>query len=76
MTRDEALDILKTPPLTEEEGMELFREVAKKLGLTEEELMAYHDMPRCTEKFKSQEKLFNIGIRIYEMLGIEKRIRR
>lgn len=76
MTRDEALEILKNPPITDEEGMELFKEVAKKLEITEEELMTYHDMPKCTEKFKSQEKLYNFGIKLYEMLGIEKRIRK
>lgn len=76
MTRDEALEILKEPPLTEEEGMALFREVAEKLEISEEELMRYHDMPKCTEKFKSQEKLYNLGVRLYEMLGIEKRIRK
>ena len=76
MTRDEALEILEKPPLTEEESKELFKEVARRLEITEEELMAFHDMPKCTEKFKSQEKLFNFGIRLYEILGIEKRIRK
>ena len=70
------MEILKNPPITDEEGMELFKEVAKKLEITEEELMTYHDMPKCTEKFKSQEKLYNFGIKLYEMLGIEKRIRK
>lgn len=76
MTREEALKILEQPSLSEEESKELFTEVAKKLGITEEELMAFHDMPKCTEKFKSQEKLYNMGIRLYEVLGIEKRIRK
>lgn len=76
MTREEALAILEQPPLTEEESRELFTEVARRLEITEEELMAFHDMPKCTEKFKSQEKLYNFGIRLYEILGIEKRIRK
>ena len=76
MTREEALKILEQPSLSEEESKELFTEVAKKLGITEEELMAFHDMPKCTEKFKSQEKLYSMGIRLYEVLGIEKRIRK
>lgn len=75
MTRDEALRILAQPPLTEEESGELFREVAKKLGITEEELMQFHDMSKCTERFRSQEGLYNFGIWLYETLGIEKRIR-
>lgn len=76
MTRDEALKILEQPPLTEEESKALFSEVAKRLEISEEELMKYHEMPECTEKFKSQEKVYNFGIRLYEKLGLEKRIRK
>lgn len=76
MTREEALKILEQPPLTEEESRTLFKEVARRLEITEEELMALHKMPACTEKFKSQEKLYNMGIRLFEILGIEKRIRK
>lgn len=76
MTREEALEILSKSPVTEEEGKELFTEVAKRLEISEEELMALHDMPKCTEKFKSQEKIYNLGIRLYEMLGLERRIRK
>ena len=70
------MSILEKPPLSEEESKELFAEVAKRLEISEKELMAFHDMPECTEKFKSQEKLYNMGIRLYEILGIEKRIRK
>lgn len=76
MTRDAALKILEKPPLSEEEGSELFSEVARRLEISEEELMKFHEMPECTEKFKSQEKIYKLGIRIYEKLGIEKRIRK
>ena len=76
MTREEAMKILEEPPLSESESKELFKEVAKKLEISEEELMKYHDMPECTEKFKSQEKLYSMGIKLYEVLGIEKRIRK
>lgn len=76
MSRDEALKILEQPPLSEEESKELFSEVSKRLEISEDELMKYHDMPECTEKFKSQEKFYNIGIKVYEKLGLEKRIRK
>lgn len=76
MSRDEALKILEQPPLTEEESKELFKEVARRLEISEEELIAFHEMPECTEKFKSQESLYNMGIRLFEILGIEKRIRK
>ena len=76
MTREEALKILEQPPVTEEEGQAMFKEVAKRLEISEEELQKFFEMPKCTEKFKSQEKLYNFGIRLYEWLGIEKRIRK
>ncbi len=76
MTREEALNILERPPLTEEESQDLFKEVTKRLEISEEELQKFFEMPKCTEKFKSQEKLYNFGIRLYEWLGIEKRIRK
>ena len=76
MTREEALKILEQPPVTEEESRDMFREVAKRLQIAEEELWAFHEMPECTEKFRSQERLYNAGIRLYEKLGIEKRIRK
>lgn len=76
MSREEALKILEQPPITEEEGKAMFKEVAQKLEISEEELQKYFEMPKCTEKFKSQEKLYNFGIRLYEWLGIEKRIRK
>lgn len=76
MTRDEALKVLEQPPLSEEESKELFKEVAVRLEITEEELMSFHELPECTEKFKSQEKLYNLGIHLFEILGVEKRIRK
>lgn len=76
MTREEALKILDQPPMTEKESQELFEEVAKRLQISEDELMAFHDMPKCTEHFRSGRRMYNIGIKVYEMLGIEKRIRK
>lgn len=76
MTRDEALKILEQPPLSGDESKELFSEVAKRLEISEEELMKFHGMPECTDKFKSQEKFYNLGIKVYEKLGLEKRIRK
>lgn len=76
MSREEALKILEQPPLSEKESKKLFTQVAHKLEITEEELMSFHEMPECTEKFKSQEKFYSFGIRMYEKLGLEKRIRK
>lgn len=76
MTRDEALEILDSPPLSKEEINELFKEVASRLGISENELWNFYNLPECTTKFKSQQHFYNIGIRLYELLGIEKRIRK
>ena len=76
ITREEAMRILEHPPIAEEEGMELFREVAKRLEISEDKLWEFFNMPKCTERFRSQEWIYNIGIRLYEFLGIEKRIRK
>lgn len=76
MTRDEALRILEQPPITETEAKELFSEVAKRLEISEEQLQAFYDLPRCQTKFRSQQHIYNAGIRLYELLGIEKRIRK
>ena len=76
MQRDEALKILDTPSLSEEESKALFAEVAKKLEISEEELNSYLVMDECKVKFKSQEKIYKMGIKLYEILGLEKRIRK
>ena len=76
MTRDEALDILSKPSLNEEEAKELLIEVARKLEISEEELIAFMNLPECKDKFKSNQGIYNFGIKLFEKLGLEKRIRK
>lgn len=76
ISREDALKKLETPPLSEEEGMSLFKEVAKRLEISEEELMKLHELDYCTDHFKSQTFLYTKGVKLYEKLGIEKRIRK
>lgn len=76
MTREEALKILETPPLTEEESKELFSEIARRLEISEEELWSYHNLPECKEQFKNNMKMRKAGIKLFEVLGIERRIRK
>lgn len=76
MTRDEALEILKTPPLTEKESKELFKQVAEKLEISEEQLRKYHEMEMPHIKYKSQEWIYTLGIKLFTLLRIEKRIRK
>lgn len=75
MSREEALEILKTPPLTEEESRELFVQVANKLQISEEELMSYHELPKKYLKYRNNNWAFTLGIKLYTMLGLDKRIR-
>ena len=76
MTRAEALDILSEPPLTEEESKELFAEVAKKLQISEDELMSFHKLPKEYIKYRNNNWAFTLGIKLYTFLGLDKRIRR
>lgn len=75
MTRDEALEILRNPPLTEEESQELFTQVAEKLRISEEELMSYHKLPKKYIKYRNNNWAFVFGIKLYTLLGLDKRIR-
>ena len=75
MTREEALDIISEPPLSEDESKELFRQVADKLKITEEELMSYHELPKVYRKYKNNSWVFELGIKVYTALGLDKRIR-
>ena len=76
ISRETALEILSHAPLNEDESEQLFKEVASKLEISEDELMHYHELPECSIRFKSQEHLYKAGIRIFELLGLEKRIRK
>ena len=76
MTRNEALKILEQPPLTEDEKIELINKVTQKLEISENELMEFHRLPECKDKFRNHDKLYRLGIKLYERLGIEKRIRK
>lgn len=75
MSREEALEILKTSPLSEEESKELFSQVAEKLKISEEELMSYYNLPKKYLKYRNNEWAFKIGIKLYTILGLDKRIR-
>lgn len=76
ISRDEALDILSNPSLTEEECKSLFSQVAKKLKISEEELMGYYNLSKKYIKYKNNNWAFNFGIKLYTILGLDKRIRR
>lgn len=76
MSRDDALRILETSPLTENESKELIQTVASKLQISEEVLMKYHALPKKYKKYKSNSWMFRIGIKIYTFFRLDKRIRK
>jgi N-acetyl sugar amidotransferase len=72
MTRDEALEKLKTPALDEATVRQEFEYVANKLGITTAELQSYLDAPNKTYRdYRSQEMFYNVGARVMKTLGLE-----
>ena len=73
MTRDEALEQLKTPALDDATVRHEFEYVANKLGITTTELQSYLDTPKKTYRdYRSQEALYAVGARVLKALGVER----
>jgi N-acetyl sugar amidotransferase len=73
MTREEAIDKLKTPVYTEAQIKEDFEFVSNKLGIKTEKLWGYFNAPKMTFKdYKSQQSIYNIGASILKYFGVEK----
>ena len=73
MTREEALEKLKTLPYDESTIHQDFEFIANKLGITIEELQTYFDAPNKTYKdYTSQEGMYKIGSKLFKLLGLEK----
>jgi N-acetyl sugar amidotransferase len=72
MTREEALEKLKTPPFDEATTAQEFEYVATKLRISVEELQSYMDTPNKTYKdYKSQESLYMVGAKVMKYFGLE-----
>jgi N-acetyl sugar amidotransferase len=72
MTRDEALERLKTPPLDENTINQELEYVANKLRISVEELQGYLAAPNKTYKdYKSQESLYSWGAKVMKLFGLE-----
>jgi N-acetyl sugar amidotransferase len=73
MTRAEALEQLKTPPLDDATIRQEFEYVANKLGITTTELQGYLDAPKKTYRdYRSQEALYAVGARVLKAIGVER----
>lgn len=72
MTRQEALDKLKTPALDDATVRQEFEYVANKLEISTSELQGYFDAPNKTFRdYKSQEALYMIGAKVMKAFGLE-----
>lgn len=77
MTRNEALKKLKVPAYDPSTIDDEFAYIAKKLGISVEELRRYHTMPLKSYKdYRNQEALFRMGAKVLRAVGIERSIKR
>jgi N-acetyl sugar amidotransferase len=77
MTRDEALEKLKVKPYKAETIDEEFNYIATKLGISNDELRSYFNLPKkFYYDYKNQEKIFNMGAKFLKFIGVEKSIKR
>jgi N-acetyl sugar amidotransferase len=72
ITRKEALEILSNKAFDEKMIKHDFQYVATKLGITEEKLESYMNLPLKTYKnYKSQQVIYNFGAKVLKFLGLE-----
>lgn len=77
MTREEALERLKTPAYDPDTIETEFEYIATKLRISVEELRHYFTMPRKFYwDYRNQQSLFNLGARVLKALGAERSIKR
>lgn len=76
MTREDALKEMENPPISEEDGQKMFKDIAKKLQISEEELQSYFERGYDGRKYRTNTWAFKLGIKIYTMLGLDHRIRK
>jgi N-acetyl sugar amidotransferase len=72
MTREEAMNKLKSLPYDESSLNQEIEYVATKLGISVSELQSYMDAPNKSYKdYKSQESLYSLGAFVMKSLGLE-----
>jgi N-acetyl sugar amidotransferase len=75
MTRNEALLRIAKPEISEKEMMEEFEYVAKKLDLTTAQLQELFDGEnKSFREYKNNLFLINLGTKVMQMIGVEKRV--
>ena len=77
LSRQESLEKLKKPAYNKETIKDEFNYIAKKIGITRSELKQYLNMPKKFYwDYKNQERIFNMGAKLLQKLGLEKAIKR
>jgi len=77
MIREDALEKLKTPAISDDDAKHDFEYIATKLGISVEELQNYFDQPNKTYKdYKNQQSLFDLGAKVLKYIGVERSIKR
>lgn len=54
----------------------MFKDIAKKLQISEEELQSYFDRGYDGHQYKTSNWAYKIGIKLYQALGLDHRIRK
>ena len=74
MTRDEAIERLKTPEMDDKFMKSEFEFVANKLGLSASELQGiFNGENKSFHDYKNKYKIFNLGGKLLNLLGLERR---
>ena len=77
LSRQESLEKLKKTAYNKETIKDEFNYIAKKIGITSSELKQYLNMPKKFYwDYKNQERIFNMGAKLLQKLGLEKAIKR
>jgi N-acetyl sugar amidotransferase len=77
MLRRDAIELLSTPAIPADDAKAESEYVAKKLGISVDELQSYLEAPNKSYKdYKNRESLFNFGAKMLNCLGLERAIKR
>lgn len=77
MSRDEAIEKLKSPAYDPETIDDEFEYIATKLGISVDELRRYHQMPlKNYRDYSNQQWMFDLGAKSLKALGVERAIKR
>jgi N-acetyl sugar amidotransferase len=77
MTREQALKEMSRPAYDPETIEHEFDYIARKLGITSNELRGYFNLPlKSYRDYKNQRWMFDIGAKVLQAIGVEKAVKR